>query len=206
MEIDVRDKVIQEVSPTIMVPRYSNLEFLSETRHRFLVANDGLWIEAKSPWIHLVLPISNFQKFNLPYGVLKRVLKFRFDKIPFVFLDTFALDSQKSLPTEHTAWILWDQKKEKLVYRDLKILESGEGRVNFERPVLEEHESLVADLHSHGNLSSFFSQQDDEDDRGELKIAGVLGRVGTNKQKWSFRLCAGGTFFQLPQRICCFDC
>ena len=51
------------------------------------------------------------------------------------------------------------------------------------------------DLHSHGASGAFFSTQDDTDDRasGEVKLAGVVGRVN-DAPEWQFRLAACGVF------------
>lgn len=50
--MDPRDVALQSVAPVIMVPRYSDLEPLSQNGHRFLVADDGLWLEVYRPWLY----------------------------------------------------------------------------------------------------------------------------------------------------------
>lgn len=74
---------------------------------------------------------------------------------------------------------------------------SGCSHVRYTRPVLGDDEHLVVDLHSHGHLSAFFSTEDDRDDRGEFKIAGVLGNCDRGQCSTAFRLCANGLFLPL---------
>jgi PRTRC genetic system protein A len=59
MSLDVRDRLVQQHAPTIMVPTHSDLAPLTAAGHRYLAAADGLWLELRRPWLHMVWPISH---------------------------------------------------------------------------------------------------------------------------------------------------
>jgi len=198
INLDPRDKVMQAVSPTVMVPTYSKMEYLTQAGKRYLATQSGILMEMKNPWLHLVLPVACQEVVKMPYGNIDPWVKMVFKK-PVDLLGRFENDSLKSLPAECAAWIIWDDREKKLVYRELEVVEASATRVRFHRPPLEEHQTLALDLHSHGVLGPFFSGTDDKDDYGEFKVSGVLGYVGTKEQEWLFRLCAGGLYLEMPE-------
>lgn len=200
MTLDARDAALQSLSPTVMVPRFGDFEPLVGNGHRFLVTRDGLWIETRRPWLHLLWPICLApEAVSLPYGSVPKTVRFSFGKISKSFLNTFREESRKALPAEHAAWIVLHRGN--LEYRELKILSASEEKVRFERPTLGPEESLVLDLHSHGSYPPFFSDTDNRDDAGEFKLSGVLGNCRGEHPAWEFRLCAGGLFIPLPPPV-----
>jgi PRTRC genetic system protein A len=79
------------------------------------------------------------------------------------------------------------------------VLNVSADHCHVERPELAEHESLAIDLHSHGDGEAFFSEIDDTDDAGEVKISGVLGGLGeTGTPSAVFRLNLLGLIIPLP--------
>jgi PRTRC genetic system protein A len=94
-------------------------------------------------------------------------------------------------------WIVWHavSGEMRLVFPTEES--TGCTHVRYRRPQLDDDEHLVVDLHSHGHLSAFFSTQDDRDDRGEFKIAGVIGNCDRGQCSTAFRLCANGLFLPL---------
>lgn len=193
------DEILQSTCPTVMVPRFGNLEPLVASGHRFLSASDGLWIEVKRPWLHLVWPIALQNDFAMPYGALEKKVQFSFDHIPQSLMDAFIVDATAALPNEFGAWLIWDDFDQELKYRPLHSREAGPGHLEVDRPSLEDHESLAIDLHSHGHGKALFSPIDDRDDRGEVKISGVVGKLGRDgAHTMVFRLCTGGVYIDIP--------
>jgi PRTRC genetic system protein A/PRTRC genetic system ThiF family protein len=188
MPIDIRDLVIQQHAPTVMAPSVGELVPLAENGHRYVAARDGLYIEIRRPWLRLLQPIAPSIATQLPYGELKPAIATDFGKIPRDMLARFLEEARKLSPFEHAAWIVWSARDRRLEYRDLDVQEMSYGSVSYNRPRLEEHESLAIDLHSHGEMGAFFSGTDDADDAGEVKIAGVVGALkeGTAPE-WAFR-------------------
>lgn len=197
---DVRDRMIQDHAPTVMVPSFESFSAiaLGANGHRFLAARDGLHIEVKRPWLHLVQPIAA-APIRLPYGEVPQLLLVAFGKIPRDMLARFVGDARKLSPHEHAALIIWNANTESLEYRDVDVQEFSRSEVRYNRPRLQAHESLAIDLHSHGELGAFFSSQDDEDDAGEVKISVVVGGLREGcAPEWKVRLCYMGVFMDLP--------
>lgn len=197
---DPRDRIIQEHAPILPAPNFGELAPLERPGHRYIACHDRIMIEVVRPWLRLVWPVSTQGELSpgLPYGAVDQVVSLAF-KIPRELLQRFTDEARGVLPAEHAAWIVWDAREGRLKYRTVAITAAAAGRVTYDRPQLEAHESLAIDLHSHGAAPAFFSAQDDEDDAGEVKIAGVVGSLGTDPvASWAFRLCALGVYMPLP--------
>lgn len=200
-EIDPRDALLQAHVPTVMVPRFCELRWpLDSNGHRYLVAEDGLWIEVKRPWLHLLWPIAP-SPAPLPYGPLRDAMEFAFGWPALEILAAqFRLDAILALPNEHAAWLVWDETAQVLRYRSVFATSAGPAGIAFIRPILAPHEHLAVDLHSHGALSACFSATDDEDDAGEVKLCVVLGNLDRpDAQTQATRLCAHGIFIPFEE-------
>lgn len=199
--LNLHDQILQRTCPTIMVPRFEDLPPLTENGHRFLVAQDGLWLEVKRPWLHLVWPVAEkCYQVAMPYGALQPAITFEFDSLPRDLIDSFIDDARRALPNEYAAWIIWNSETGKFSYCPLAANSAGPAHLKLDRPVLGEHEHLVVDIHSHANMNAFFSGEDNRDDAGEVKLSIVVGRLGSNQQISSkIRLCANGVI--IPAQI-----
>lgn len=62
---------------------------------------------------------------------------------------------------------------------------------------------IVADLHSHGGFSAFFSSVDNRDEKG-TSLFGVIGNINTNKPTTVWRAGCHGTFKNLDDLHCLF--
>lgn len=187
----------QAVSPTVMVPLYGELTPLNKNGHRFLAACNGLWVEVRRPWLHLVWPLATQQEFPMPYGKVEKKTELTFGKIPVDLIAQFVADAEAAFPNEFGAWLVWDDYAKQLNYRAMRSIDAGPGHLVAERPEIAEHESLAVNLHSHGRYPAFFSPDDDIDDRHEVKVAGVFGSFGGEKMTTAFRICTGGGFINL---------
>lgn len=199
MLLDHRDYLTQGLCPTLPVPKFGDLPDMDGNGHRFLVANDGLWLEVKRPWLHLIWPVCQQDSVAIPYGNLRRKATFAFGKLPAELIRTFAEDARRALPNESAAWLVWEEETPfsygALRYIGLPPVSAGSGHIQYERPALTSYQSLAVDLHSHGAGAAFFSAQDDQDDAGEVKISGVIGSLtpeGDPLPTVEFRICALG--------------
>ncbi len=199
MTADPRDLIIQEHAPLVGVPVYGELAPLEHSGHRYIAARERLLIEVRRPWLHLRWPLTQGAIAPaLPYGQVEQRIELAF-RLPRPLLQRFLADATKYAPFEWAAWLVWNARDQCLEYRELDMIEFGSGCVRYHRPALDEHESLAVDLHSHGELDAFFSATDDNDDAGEVKLAGVVGGLrpgGTTN--WKLRLCALGLHIDLP--------
>jgi PRTRC genetic system protein A len=187
------DKTIQIHCPTVMVPRYGELEPMATAGHRFLASCDGLWLEVCRPWLRLCWPVALQEHVSMPYGKLEPAIQFAFDSLPRELFGQFREDARRALPNEFAAWITWDSGTQKFAYHPLAATDAGPAHLSLERPVLGETEHLVVDIHSHGHLPAGFSSEDNRDDAGEVKFSVVMGRLGADQvASTRMRLCANG--------------
>lgn len=194
---DPRDRIIAEHAPLVPVPRYSMLPDLAPIAHRYLAAEDGLWLEVRRPWLHTAWQIAE-SAIALPYGAapaLDPQKRYAFGELAIVHLvDSFLVTARQALPNEAAAWGIWNDRTRALEYRPCIAIDAGPAGIKLERPRLGEDEHFAVDIHSHGAMPAFFSATDDADDDGEVKLSMVLGRVDTDKPQVRIRLCLMGLF------------
>jgi PRTRC genetic system protein A len=192
-DLNLRDQILQRACPTVMVPRFEKLELLQEPGHRYLTASDGLWIEIMRPWLHLVLPVALQSVVAMPYGLLEPTVAFSFKTIPYELFRNFVDDARLALPNEFAAWFTWNSRNHQFAYRPISATSASRAYLSFERPVLDDDEHLVVDIHSHASMKAFFSSEDNRDDAGEVKLSVVVGHLGEGQKMQSkLRLCANG--------------
>jgi len=196
MSVHPLDIALQTACPTVMVPMYGELAPFEKTGHRLLSARDGLWLEVRRPWMHLIWPIAQTD-FPMPYGQVEKKVELAFGKIPMELITRFATDAKAALPNEFGAWLIWDDQAKELRYRAMRSIAAGPAHLEAQRPDLEEHESFAVNLHSHARIQAHFSTEDNNDDRNEVKISGVIGSLHTDQPTAVFRICTGGKFINL---------
>lgn len=201
MTINSLDSLILQHAPLLPVPRYGELPELGQNSLRYLVAESGVFLELRRPWLHLLWPIQPPHDYKLPYGTVEEFTDYAFDEEAIERIKRmFLVDAARAMPDECAAWAVWNDRDRRLEYRALIADSASPGGVTFHRPRLEEHESLAIDLHSHGVMSAFFSGTDDEDDFGSVKIAIVAGTLD-KEPTFGVRLCALGMFIGGDEEI-----
>lgn len=195
--LDPRDQVLQSLTPTVMVPRFGAVEPLTQSGHRFLMAGNGLWLEVIRPWLQARVQLQRPTSVAMPYGMVEPMLDLRLPGLPLDLLRQVSDQARRCSPVEAAAWIVWSESSGRFALRELPVLHASAGHVHFERPALAPDEHLVLDLHSHGCGRAYFSSQDNRDDRGEIKISGVIGDCHQEQLSTEFRLCLLGQFIPL---------
>jgi PRTRC genetic system protein A len=196
------DVALYDSAPTVVVPAHAKFAPLVDIGHRFLMAAEGVFVEVRRPWLHVIQQIAKHGSTGPrpPCGTVEPKVELAFGKlgVAIPFIQAFAEEARTALPNEHAAWIVWDQERKALAYRPLRVSSATPGAITFERPALPANESLVIDIHSHGAGAAFFSNQDDADDAGEVKISAVLGGLADGgTPSVAFRLCVLGMFIPL---------
>ena len=196
--MDARDIALQGVMPTVMAPRYTELEQLDTPGNRILMAANGVWLEVCRAWLYARIRLAPPIRIPVPYGIVREEMRFGFGKLPKAMVAQFIELARVRSPNECAAWIVWNQRTDAWKLMMLEEASVGPGHVIVNLPTLESDEHLVMDLHSHGLTEAFFSRTDNKDDKGEVKIAGVIGNLNQAAVTASFRLCANGVFLPLP--------
>jgi len=194
--MDPRDIALQSTMPTVMVPFFGEFEPLAASGNRILNARNGIWIEARRPGIYSRQPIALQDCVTLPYGSVTPTLETGFSHLG-ESIRQFVEFAQQSLPNE-VAWaLIWNEGSGQLVRQTLEPISSSPGHITYKRPDLTGGQHVVVDIHSHGKTRAFFSRTDDTDDRGDLKIAIVVGNVDQPNPTVKARLCTLGHYLPL---------
>lgn len=192
------DTFMQKAVPTVIVPRHEPLKFLETIGHRILMASNGVYLEVRRNWLHLIHQIAPIG-ITLPYGDVQETMGLPFN-FPLDLVRQFYKDALDRFPNECGGWIIHNTETGKFRYELLTSLKASEDYLEVVRPTLVDGENLVIDLHSHGYHIAEFSPLDDADDAHETVISGVIGSLGENQEPTaSFRLCACGV--QIPFRV-----
>ncbi|REG45444.1 PRTRC genetic system protein A [Paraburkholderia sp. BL6669N2] len=188
------DTVLQKSFPSVMVPRSEAVEPMTTDGERLLTAANGIWLEVQRPWIRVVRRIARYDVATaIPYGEIAESTELLCGAIPAEHVAAFYRMAHAALPNEAGAWIVWNRHTGQFRTVSLPSLSHGPGHLRYERPLLDEGESVVVDCHSHGSGDAFFSRTDNDDDRHDVKLALVLGNCDRSPST-AFRLCVKGIF------------
>ena len=146
--MDSRDVALQSVMPTVMVPRYSQLEELDTAGNRILMAANGVWLEVCRAWLYVRVPIAKPSIIPVPYGLVREELRFGFGKLPRAMAAQFIEQARARCPNECAAWVVWNQRTNEWRLMMLEETSVGPGHVNVNLPTLEEDEHMVIDRKS----------------------------------------------------------
>lgn len=173
------------------VPRFSRLPPLEIGRMRYLVAEDGVYLEARSRALHACLAISAWVA-PMPFGPAVPFAKPAAGPIPPHMLMEFNAIAAAASPAEAAALIVLYGNGYRLVRPAGQ--KAGVGRISYSTRGIDPLDVLV-DMHSHGQMNAFFSAQDDADDLANPSpcfLAMVFGRVGRGRLQIASRTVVNG--------------
>lgn len=189
------DTALLAAAPVAVVPANSAFFPLQDNGHRFLLAADGIYIEARRPWLHFIQRLAPIAGVRIPYGPLTPKVEFTFGRLGAAMpqLQEFALHASSAAPIEAAGSVIWNSATNawRIEYPEI-IGTASAGHIEFRQVELTDDEHLIIDLHSHGNTSAFFSDTDNRDDAGSVKIAGVYGNLDQTEPTAVFRICVLG--------------
>jgi len=171
--IDRRDQILLGQTPALMMPRFGELPALAIGQRRYIVANDGVYVEKRSPVMHVIARIA--ESPPLPFGKLNARIEMIGGTIPYELYDAFCDRAVNAAPIEAAAFILWDEKKQEYVLLHCQGIDASAGHITYSVGDINK-EYVICDWHSHGHGHSFFSTTDDASDAEGLYIASVFGR------------------------------
>ncbi|OPY06082.1 MAG: hypothetical protein A4E61_00095 [Syntrophorhabdus sp. PtaB.Bin184] len=205
MDLNLKDRLIQERFPTIMVPRYEELPPCPLHHTRLLMARGGIYIDTRQPFGRLRRGLWSSDR-DLPYGEVEEVDEFtvilRDPQVTAIF-ENVILPEAAAYARDNREWAGWIVRTEKEGYSYVALdFEASSARVVIsERPLLPEHTCLVVDVHSHGTMKAFFSFTDDADDFGGVRLSVVLGSYSEEEGRHHFeykgRAVVEGFYFDL---------
>ena len=199
MKPTAMDTMLAAHTPVEVVPKFGEFVPLARNGHRFLVAADGLWLEAVRSWGRVVWPIAQQSKVSMPFGVLPKKVELTFGQVPVVCLEAFMVDARAASPDEVGGVVIWNEQTGDIRYQRCETIRAGVGFLRERQPVLDDGEHVVVDLHSHGELGAGFSGTDLKDTGAEMVLAGVVGRLNRAEPEIVMSLFACG--LQIPVEI-----
>lgn len=193
------DLALLRAAPVAVVPKHGQFSPLEDNGHRFLLAADGLYLEARRPWLHFVHRLARQEAVAMPFGTIEPRITLAFERLSYAMahIRQFALSARREAPNEWADMIVWNAHTGDLSDLNVEIEEATPTAVRYKCRELQEHESVALDLHSHGHLPAFFSDTDNQDDAGSVKIAGVIGDLDKPTPSAAFRLCVLGLYLPI---------
>lgn len=196
-----RDLAIAASMPVAAVVPDGPFAPLEGNGRRLLISGSGVLIEARSPALHLLLPLVEGE---VPaYGPIEPFIRLRHGHLPMTVWDGLAAAAREACPNEMAALVL-----------------AGQGWSGYEvlRPESSAHHasvtyddtgypegSLVLDVHSHGRFDAVFSRTDAISDvsRGGPHISLVFGACAQDQTlQFSARACIGSCLIPLdPETV-----
>jgi PRTRC genetic system protein A len=195
------DMATYAAAPIVAVPVHNTFAPLLDNGHRFLLAQGGLYLEVRRPWLHLIHKVAEqLPTVRIPYGAIENKMEFGYGRLGAAIpqMKEFAAHAMVEAPIEAAGSLIWNHVTNVWSLKYPKTIgEATSGSIQFEQVELAEDESLVVDLHSHGAHPAFFSGTDDADDAGSVKICGVFGSLDQEVQTVAFRLCVLGVYLPI---------
>lgn len=195
--MDARDIALQAACPVVIAPRFGALPEMIFGQ-RLIVAANGLFVQVKLDWLDCVHCLTQ-QSFGLPlpYGNVAETLSFSFGVLPIRLIEQFVEGARRSLPNEAAGALIYSRSCKRLRLALCESMRCSAAHIDYRVPAMAADETLAVDLHTHGRLAAFWSDQDDRDDQG-IKVAGVFGRLHETQPEACFRLVINGLYRPLP--------
>ncbi|WP_320534268.1 PRTRC system protein A [Robbsia andropogonis] len=198
--MNIKDVVLQESFPSVMVPRFEAVTPMARLGDRLLIARNGIFLELRRAWLHLVAQIGSMSALtSIPYGDVRESHRLLCGPIAPVVVDEFVDFARAHCDVEVGAWIVWSPSSGRFRLAKVGVLEHSADFLSYEPPALFDDEVLVVDCHSHARAPAFFSSVDNADDRFDVKLALVVGCCDQAQPTMVLRLCAKGIVNATPE-------
>lgn len=194
--LSARDACLLATTPSVMMPRFGMLPELAVNGRRYIAAQDGWYLEARSVALHVCVRVAA-SPHPMPYGACAERVDLPFGLLPSSFIDTLRRPAMKASPNEWAAAVIADPAIAgyRLVTPEVESVSAG--HIHYRLPDAYS-DSLFLDIHSHGNGEAFFSAVDDASDVHGVYIASVLGHCDSATTMTSMsRLVIDGAHFDL---------
>lgn len=165
-------RALADACPVVCVPPLADHTPLAVPGRRWVMAGDGLYLEARSLALHVMHKVSDLHS---AYGQAKQFVRTINGKVPQALLDQCVELAVSAGDKETAALIHWNQEQARYVLSTPEIISAGSTHVIYRDD--SEDDLLVYDFHSHGDLPGYFSGTDDASDRSRMGpyIAAVAG-------------------------------
>lgn len=193
---DPRDKAILSATPTLMMPLFGPLPPVDMHRQRFVIAEDGVYLQARTPALDLCIRVSTTPQ-PYPYGSLGEWVCLPLGPLPYALYEEMRDRAVSVCPREWAGVVTYDPAKGYILHEP-SIESASASHIRYSTTEYAD-EYRVLDIHSHGRLDAFHSRDDDKSDRqGGVFLSTVLGHCDSPETVISTtRLVVNGRFFRV---------
>lgn len=188
------DGFIQRQFQLVAAPLEGALQEPDVAGTRFIAARNGLFRETKTEWLYCLQPVATRDATCTPYGQLVPKIELRCGDVPWPIWGEFLEHARAALPNESAARFVWHPHSGSWRLAMRAAVVATPEKIDYLEPALQDGEIAVVDIHSHGRLSAFFSEEDDRDDAGCLRVSVVVGNVDTLPQVVARLVCPEGNY------------
>jgi PRTRC genetic system protein A len=193
---DPRDALLWSLAPTVTAPLFGPpLASLTGSGHRFIFAQNGIWLELSRPWIYVLTPVSSAISVKVPAGELTQKIQLR-KSLPLPMVQQFRDVAMQLSDREQAAFITMTEDQV-FHLRQVDVVHNSDSGIHYNCPALAPGEEVVVDMHSHAHHDADFSPIDDQDDAEMVVISLVVGNCDQVQPSFAMRLCVLGKFINL---------
>lgn len=196
LTVNPKDQAIFSATPTLPAPRYGILPECPIGTHRFVMASNGVFVQARTAVMTLCLKIADAVP-GIPYGTMDEALYLTGGIISHELIREATARSARAAPDEWAGLIVLDESgRYQLI--EPQVTAASPSRITWLRDQVPE-DRLVIDMHSHGDGPAYFSATDNESDaRGGIFLSLVLGRCRDEQPEYLLRAAVHGLLVSAP--------
>lgn len=190
------DRAVLGQMPALMVPTFGDLPECKVGQRRFLLAADGIHVEARTPSLHFRAPISSA---SLPFGEVEPFCELAGGLLPAALGQALVDAALAAMPNETASVVIYRPSLARYGLIEPEIDSASRGHVTFDHWADFTDHNLMVDVHTHGALEAYFSPTDDASDRSihEPHLSLVFGRCREGEITVTGRLCVGNYLIPL---------
>lgn len=184
------DRAILGQMPALMVPALGELPACEVGQRRFLLASDGVYVEARTPSLHVRAPIS---ETSLPFGHVEPCCELTGGLMPAALGQALVDAALEAFPNETASLVIYRPSLGRYALNRPDIASASVAHVKLDHWADVDDHHLAVDVHTHGKLVPYFSSTDDASDRSihEPHISLVFGHCCEGDVSVTGRICVG---------------
>lgn len=188
------DQKVLENFPVVIARHDGILVRPTKAGIRQILAAKGVYREVSTLWVER---IKLHGPCRLPYGDLDASVEFLLSAPPVQLWRDFVENSRLALPNECAGLMVFNTDSSEWRLEMRVPLFSSRAQIDYQEPLLSEEDLAIVDIHSHGYYGAFFSDRDNQDDAGGIKISVVVGKVNQPIPEFKMRLVALDEFLPI---------
>lgn len=190
-----RDHALLSVAPVVPMPLSGEILPVERGRRRYVVARDGLYVQARTGALDITLRMAPLQLRHV--GELSESIVLPGSELPRELFQEMQLHAIAAHPQEWAALVHWHPSERRYVLTVPEVVEHSCSEITYQTTQLD-RDWLVLNIHSHGDSDAYFSHQDNHSDQFGVYFASVLGHCQSERTiRPMTRLVVDGHFFSL---------